>query len=94
MTSDIFFLLTCRQCNKCLSRIGDRRGPRGAPFASLTPYPPTIYFVICSANNSYLAGPSRCSCARVHTPSGTCLSPIPQQPGVSHCAVGCVRMNL
>ncbi len=33
-----------------------------------TPAPPTIYCVICSANNLYLAGPSPCPCPGVDTP--------------------------
>ena len=40
---------------------------RRTPFASLTPAPPTIYFVPLS-RNSYLAGPSPCPCPGVDTP--------------------------
>ena len=42
-------------------------GLRRTPFASLTPAPPTIYFVPLS-RNSYLAGPSPCPCPGVDTP--------------------------
>ena len=35
----------------------------------LAPAPPTIYCVICCANNLYLAGPSPYPCPGVDTPS-------------------------
>ena len=46
---------------------GGWKGLRRTPFASLTPAPPTIYFVPLS-RNSYLAGPSPCPCPGVDTP--------------------------
>jgi hypothetical protein len=46
---------------------GGWQGLRRTPFASLTPAPPTIYFVPLS-RNSYLAGPSPCPCPGVDTP--------------------------
>ena len=36
-----------------------------------TPAPPTIYCVICSANNLYLAGPSPYACPGVDKPPDT-----------------------
>ena len=51
-----------------------RRGApsRKTPFSAtrFTQAPPTIYCVICCANNLYLAGPSPCPCPGVDTPPG------------------------
>ena len=56
-----------------------RRGApsRKTPFSAtrFTPAPPTIYCVICCANNLYLAGPSPCPCPGVDTLLGWCSLP-------------------